>query len=88
MTNIPMWTPSDASGLNDFLNTKLGVKWIATLMTMKPKVDISGGTEKAGLSGAYMAGYEYLLNEIIPRTRATPPDDTSAARKTIDMTKD
>lgn len=88
MTSLPMWTASDAAGLNEFLNTKLGVKWIATLMTLKPKVDITKGTESAGLSGAYMAGYEYLLNDIIPRTRATPPDDTSASRKTIDMTRD
>lgn len=88
MTTPQMWTPSDAAGLNEFLNTKLGVKWIATLMTLKPKVDISKGTEAAGLSGAYVAGYEYLLNEMIPRTRAAPPDDSSASRKNVDMVKD
>lgn len=87
MTPLPMWTASDAAGLNEFLNTKLGVKWIATLMTLKPKIDITG-TEKAGLSGAYVAGYEHLLNEVIPRTRVSAPDDTSASRKPIDMTKD
>ena len=87
MTNFSMWTASDSAGLNEFLNTKLGVKWISVLMTLKPKVDITAGTEKAGLSGAYVAGYEYLLNEIIPRTRAVPVEDT-ASRKPIDMTKD
>ena len=82
-----MWTASDSSAINDFLNTKQGVKWIATLMSLKPKVDISGGTEKAALSGAYVAGYEYLLNEIIPRTRAVTVEET-ASRKPIDMTRD
>lgn len=88
MTTPVMWTASDAAGLNEFLNTKLGVKWIATLMTMKPKVEILKGTEAAGLSGAYLAGYEYLLNDIIPRTRVAAPDDTNASRKNVDMTKD
>jgi hypothetical protein len=83
-----LWTPSDAAGLNDFLNTKLGVKWIATLMTLKPKVEISKGTEAAGLSGAYLAGYEFLLNEIIPRTRAVAPEEANVSRKPIDMTRD
>jgi hypothetical protein len=86
MTNITTWTASDAAGLNEFLNSKLGVKWIATLMTLKPKVDLKG-TEVASLTGAYTAGYEYLLNEIIPRTRAVPVEDT-ASRKPIDMTRD
>lgn len=87
MTTPMMWTASDAAGLNEFLNTKLGVKWIATLMTLKPKVDLTG-TEKAALSGVYLAGYEYLLNDVIPRTRVSAPDDTNPSRKTIDMTKD
>lgn len=87
MTTLSMWTASDAAGLNEFLNTKLGVKWISVLMTLKPKVDILGGVEKAGLSGAYVAGYEYLLNEMIPRTRAVVVQDTES-RKPIDMTKD
>ena len=84
--NITTWTPTDAAGLNEFLNSKLGVKWISTLMNLKPKVDLKG-TEVASLTGAYLAGYEYLLNEIIPRTRATLVEET-ASRKPIDMTKD
>lgn len=83
---MTLWTASDAAGLNEFLNTKLGVKWIATLMTMKPKVDLKG-TEVASLTGAYLAGYEYLLNEVIPRTRTTLTQETSSL-KPIDMTKD
>lgn len=85
--NFAVWTPSDAAGLNEFLNTPVGIKWIATLMTLKPKVDMSKGTEIAGLTGAYMAGYEHLLNEIIPRTRVVPIEETES-RKPIDMTKD
>lgn len=84
---IPMWTASDSSAINDFLKTPLGIKWLAALMTLKPKVDISKGTEAAGLSGAYVAGYEYLLNEVIPRTRATRTEETPSL-KPIDMTKD
>lgn len=86
-TMLPMWTASDASAINDFLRTPLGIKWLATLMTLKPKVEITKGTEAAGLSGAYLAGYEYLLNEIIPRTRATVTEDVQGL-KPIDMTRD
>jgi hypothetical protein len=86
--NTPIiWTASDATGINEFLRTPLGIKWLATLMTLKPKVDITKGTEVASLSGAYSAGYEHLLNEVIPSTRAVRGEDT-ASLKPIDMTKD
>lgn len=87
MTTPQIWSASDASSINEFLKTPLGVRWIATLMTLKPKVDIKAGTEAAALSGAYVAGYEYLLNEIIPRTRATLTEET-ASLKPLDMVRD
>lgn len=86
MTTPLIWSASDASAINDFLKSPLGVRWIATLMTLKPKVDLKS-TEAAGLSGAYLAGYEYLLNEVIPNTRATRTEETASLRP-IDMIKD
>ena len=82
-----MWTASDASAINDFLNSKQGIRWITALMTMKPKIDITKGGEVAGLSGAYVAGYEHLLNEVIPATRTVRTEET-VSLKPIDMTKD
>jgi hypothetical protein len=87
MMTPQIWTASDAAAINDFLNSKQGVRWIGTLMTMKPKVDISKGTEAAALSGAYIAGYEHLLNEVIPATRTVRAEETVSI-KPIDMTKD
>lgn len=84
---MTVWTASDASALNQFLSTPLGIKWIATLMMLKPKVDIQKGTEVAALGGAYVAGYEYLLNEVIPNTRAVRVEE-SAGLKSIDMVRD
>lgn len=87
MTTYNMWTASDAAGLNDFLKTPLGIKWLATLMTFKPKVAIDKGMEAGALSGAYVAGYEHLLNEIIPRTRWVQGEEM-AGRPGIDPTRD
>jgi hypothetical protein len=86
--SIPeIWTASDASALNDFLKTPLGIRWIATLMTLKPKTVIDKGTEIAASTGSYAAGYEYLLNDVIPLTRASRQEEVTA-RKPIDMTVD
>jgi hypothetical protein len=81
-----MWTASDAAAINDFLNSRQGIRWLATLMTMKPKVELKT-TEAAALSGAYVAGYEHLLNEIIPATRAVRTEETVGI-KPIDMVRD
>lgn len=83
----PMWTASDAAAINDFLNSRQGIRWLAALMTMKPKVDITKGTEIGAMSGAYVAGYEHLLNEVIPSTRAVRTEETTSL-KPIDMTRD
>lgn len=86
--NIPnIWTASDASAINDFLKTPLGIRWLVTLMTLKPKTIIDKGTEIAASTGSYAAGYEYLLNDVIPLTRATREEEV-AARQPIDMTRD
>jgi hypothetical protein len=86
MTIPTMWTASDAAAINDFLNSKQGIRWLSALMTMKPKVDLKS-TEAAALSGAYVAGYEHFLNEAIPATRAVRTEET-VSLKPIDMTKD
>jgi hypothetical protein len=86
MTIPTMWTPSDAAAINDFLNSKQGIRWLSTLMTMKPKVDLKS-TEAAALSGAYVAGYEHFLNEAIPATRSVRTEEPQSL-KPIDMTRD
>jgi hypothetical protein len=82
-----MWTASDCSAINAFLNTPLGIKWLATLMTLKPKVVIDKGIDSGALSGAYLSGYMYLLDEIIPRTRTVRTEEV-ASLKPIDLVKD
>lgn len=58
-----LWTPSDAVGVNEFLNTELGRKWLGLLFNRKPKIDLSS-TDKAALTGAFAAGYELFLTEV------------------------
>jgi hypothetical protein len=87
MTVPEMLSPSERAGINAFLNTPLGVKWLATLMTLKPKVTIDKGIDSGALSGAYLGGYMHLLDEIIPGTRTVLVDDTGS-KKPIDMVSD
>jgi len=82
-----MWTASDCAAINSFLNTPLGIKWLATLMTLKPKVVTDKGMDSGALSGAYLAGYMYLLDEIIPSTRIVRTEEV-ASLKPIDLVKD
>ena len=86
--NLPgiQWTPGESATVNEFLNSAVGRKWLAVLHLRKPKVDLSS-TEKAGLTGAFAGGYEHLLFEVIPATRATIPTEISGL-KAIDPTKD
>jgi len=82
------WTPSDAAGLNEFLNTPLGRKWLGILLAHKPKIDLST-TERAGLSGAFLAGYEHLLfGEIGANRLAGVGHKASASKPGIDPEKD
>jgi hypothetical protein len=82
------WTPTDAAGLNEFLNTPLGRKWLGHLLASKPKIDMSS-TEKAGISGAYLAGYEYLLFTRIGADRlAGAKDAPTFSKPGIDPEKD
>jgi hypothetical protein len=82
------WTPSDAAGLNEFLNTPLGRKWQGELLAMKPKIDVST-TERAALTGAYSAGYEFLLFTVMGGHRgAGAATRASASKPGIDPEKD
>ena len=80
-----IWSPSEAASVNEFLNTSVGKKWLAVLMTRKPRLDLSS-TERAAMTGAFAAGYEHMFNEIVS-SRTVPPEDYSAT-KAIDMTRD
>jgi hypothetical protein len=79
------WSPGEAAAVNEFLNSPVGQRWLGILLTRKPKIDLSS-TEKAGITGAYAAGYESIFGEIAA-TRYTSVRD-SAAIKGIDMVRD
>jgi hypothetical protein len=79
------WSPSEAAGLHEFLNTALGRKWLGILLSRKPRLDLSS-TERAALSGAYAAGYESFFGEIAA-TRMTMEGEVQSIRS-IDPTKD
>ena len=87
--NLPgiQWTPGEAATVNEFLNSPIGRKWLAVLQFRKPAVDLSS-TERTALSGAYAAGYEYLLFNQIPATRIALKEQESMSLKAIDPTKD
>jgi hypothetical protein len=79
------WTPGEAAAVNEFLSSPLGQKWLGVLITRKPRMDLST-TERAALSGAYIAGYEAIFGEIAATRTAMVPDEALA--KGIDPTKD
>lgn len=79
------WSPSEASGVNEFLNSPIGRKWLGVLLTRKPRIDLAN-SERAALSGAYAAGYESFFAEIAQTRVAMTPDSPSV--KSIDPTKD
>jgi hypothetical protein len=79
------WGPGEAAALNEFLNSPLGQKWLGVLITRKPRMDLSS-TERAALSGAYIAGYESVFGEIAATRTTSIPDE--AGLKPVDMVKD
>ena len=85
MTPTP-WTASDTAGLKEFINSKLGQKWIKVLIERKPDIDTST-TERAALTGAKSAGYESVFAEISNTCQiVAQPDNASAPA--IDPRKD
>jgi hypothetical protein len=79
------WSPQEAAAINEFLNTPVGRKWLGILMARKPRIDMAN-TDRAGLTGAYSAGYESIFGEIAMTRVAMQPEEVSA--KSLDMTKD
>jgi hypothetical protein len=79
------WTPGESAAVNEFLNSPLGQKWLGVLITRKPRVDLST-TERAALSGAFIAGYESVFGEIAATRATVVPDNASI--QGIDPTKD
>lgn len=79
------WSAAEAAGINEFLSTQLGRKWLGVLLTRKPRMDLSS-TDKAALTGAYAAGYESFFAEIAT-TRVVMQSENMSA-KSIDPTKD
>lgn len=88
--NVPgiSWSASEAAGVNEFLNSPLGRKWLGVLLTRKPRMDKADlrTTETAALIGAFAAGYESFFAEIAA-TRVVQVEESPAA-KPIDMTRD
>jgi hypothetical protein len=80
------WSPSEAAGVNEFLNSPLGRKWLGILLIRKPRIELAG-TERAALTGAFAAGYEYVFGEIAATRMAVTQSDTGGLRS-IDPTKD
>jgi hypothetical protein len=81
----PPWSPGEAAAVNEFLNSPVGRKWLGILITRKPRMDLSS-TDRAGLTGAFAAGYEHMFAEIAATRVAMSSDNVSA--KSIDPTKD
>lgn len=79
------WSPGEAAAVNEFLNSPVGRKWLGILFNRKPRLDLSS-TERAAMTGAYGAGYEYFFAEIASTRTATSPEDPGI--KPIDSTKD
>lgn len=89
MEQIPpdlVWSPSDAAGVNQFLNTVIGRKWLGVLLNRKPRSVIDKGMEQAALSGAFVAGYEAFFLEIAATRVSLPVADVGT--KAIDMSRD
>jgi hypothetical protein len=79
------WSAGEAAAVNEFLNSPLGRKWLGILNNRKPRIDLTSG-DRAGLTGAFAAGYEHFFAEIAATRVAMPSDNVSA--KSIDPTKD
>lgn len=80
------WSPGEAAGVNEFLNSPVGRKWLGVLLTRKPRIDLSS-TEKAALTGAFAAGYESIFTEIAATRVSQTPQETASVQG-IDPTKD
>jgi hypothetical protein len=88
MNQPPMglsWSPGEAATVNEFLNSPVGRKWLGILITRKPHIDLTS-SDRAGLTGAFAAGYEHIFAEIAATRYATQPESFSA--KAIDPVKD
>jgi hypothetical protein len=79
------WSPGEAAAVNEFLNSQIGRKWLDVLFMRKPRIDLSTG-DRAGLTGAFTAGYEHFFAEIAATRVAMQPESFSA--KAIDPVKD
>jgi hypothetical protein len=82
---IGLWSAGEAAAVNEFLKSPVGRKWLDVLFMRKPRIDLTSG-DRAGLTGAFAAGYEHFFAEIAA-TRVTMPTDNVSA-KSIDPTKD
>lgn len=80
------WSPSEAAGVNEFLNSPVGKKWLGVLLTRKPRIDLTT-TERAAMTGAYSAGYESFFNEIAA-TRVGKATFSDVSVRAIDPSKD
>jgi hypothetical protein len=81
------WSPGEAASVNEFLNSKLGVRWLQVLFNRRPKDIDLNSTEKASLDGAFLAGYEKAWEEI-SNTRVIQVESDNASMKGIDPTRD
>ena len=81
------WSPQEAASVNEFLNSAVGRKWLALLLMRRPSIDIST-TERAAVTGAFVAGYDHMLFGQIPASRVVLPNQEPDNSRTIDPSKD
>jgi hypothetical protein len=79
------WSAGEAAAVNEFLKSPVGRRWLDVLFMRKPRIDLSSG-DRAGLTGAFAAGYESFFAEIAATRVATQHENFSA--KAIDPVRD
>jgi hypothetical protein len=80
------WSPSEAAGVNEFLKTPLGEKWLNILYARKPRISLTN-TEAAALTGALAQGYEMVFAEIY-NSRTVAKESENVGARSIDTTRD
>jgi hypothetical protein len=88
MNQPPMglpWSAGEAAAVNEFLNSPVGRRWLDVLFMHKPRIDLTS-SDRAGLTGAFVAGYESFFAEIAATRIAMQSENFSA--KAIDPVRD
>ena len=85
MNPANQWSAGEAASVNEFLNSPVGRKWLGVLFNRKPRMDLAS-TDRAAMTGAFAAGYEFFFSAIAETRTSSIPEDPGV--KPIDSTKD